>query len=332
MGAFAQPAVRPRVLRVVTSTPHDALVRGIFGEPRFMAEELRSVLPRELLATLQLDSLAPVEGSFIDEALRETSADLLFSVGLRGAGTGFVHVLFEHQSTPDERMPLRLLQYQTRIWERHAADHPGHPRLPPILTVLLFQGPKPWPWPTRFSGALALDDAQRAAFGRHLLDFEFVLDDLARQTDAQILGRACDAIVRLTLFALRNSRAHSRLFELVAAAMSTMRSDLRGREVGPAIARLARYAVNVDEVPIETVRSAFENSLVPTEWSNAMATTAEQLQIATRRDSLLELLEIKFGRLDPALRARVEKASSEQVTTWLRRMVVMDSIENVFQV
>jgi len=129
----------------------------------------------------------------------------------------------------------------------------------------------------------------------------------ARQTDTQILGRASDAIVRLTLFALRNVSAHS-----------------------PAIARLARYVVNIDEVPIETVHSAFENSLVPAEWSKAMATTAEQLQIATRRDSLLELLEIKFGRLDPALRARVEKASSEQVTAWLRRMVVVDALEKVF--
>ena len=109
------PPPSPRVLRIVTSTPHDALVRGIFGEPRFMAEELRTVLPSELLATLQLDSLAPVDGSFIDEALRETSADLLFSVGLRGAGSGLVHVLFEHQSTPNKRMPLRLLRYQARI-------------------------------------------------------------------------------------------------------------------------------------------------------------------------------------------------------------------------
>jgi len=30
------------------------------------------------------------------------------------------------------------------------------------------------------------------------------------------------------------------------------------------------------------------------------------------------------------LRARVEKASSEQVTAWLRRMVVVDALEKVF--
>jgi predicted transposase YdaD len=314
----------------VTSTPHDDLVRGIFGEPRFMAEELRTVLPSELLATLQLDSLAPVDGSFIDERLRETSADLLFSVGLRGAGSGLVHVLFEHQSTPDERMPLRLLRYQARIWERHSAEHPGDPRLPPIVTVLLFQGPKPWPWPTRFSGALALDDSQRAGFGRHLLDFEFVLDDLARQTDAQILGRASDAIVRLTLLALRNARANSRLFELVATAMSTMRNDLRGREVGPAIARLARYAVNVDEVSIKAVRSAFDNALVPTEWSEAMTTTADYMRAEGHRESLLVQIEVKFGPLDPAIRVRVEDASPEQLIIWIRRIVVVDSLAKVF--
>jgi hypothetical protein len=173
-------------------------------------------------------------------------------------------------------------------------------------------------------------DAQRVAFGRHLLDFEFVLDDLARQTDAQILGRASDAIVRLTLLALRNARANSRLFELVAAAMSTMRNDLRGREVGPAIARLARHAVKVDDVSFRTVQSAFENSLVPTEWSEAMFSTADQLQAEARRDILLEQLEIKFGNLDPATRVRVEKASPEQVIAWLRRMVVVHSLEKVF--
>jgi len=177
---------------------------------------------------------------------------------------------------------------------------------------------------------MAIDEAQRAAFGPHLLDFEFVLDDLARQTDAQILGRASDAIVRLTLFALRNARAHSRLFELVAAAMNTMRDELRGREVGPAIARLARYAVNVDEVPVETVHSAFENSLVPTEWSEAMATTADQLQADARRDMLLEQIEIKFGRLDPSIRVRIDKASPEQVIEWMRRFAVADSLERVF--
>ena len=61
-----------------------------------------------------------------------------------------------------------------------------------------------------------------------------------------------------------------------------------------------------------------------------MVSGADLLAAEVRRDSLLELLEIKFGRLDPALRARVEEASPIQVTTWLRRMVVVDALEVVF--
>jgi hypothetical protein len=62
-----------------------------------------------------------------------------------------------------------------------------------------------------------------------------------------------------------------------------------------------------------------------------MFSTADQLQAEARRDILLEQLEIKFGRLDPATRVRVEKASPEQVIAWLRRTVVVDSVEKVFQ-
>ena len=211
----------------MTPTPHDAFVRAIFGQPQYAAEELRAVLPSTVLAELRLDTLAPVEGSFVDEGLRTSSADLLFTVQLLGSGTGFVYVLFEHQSTLDERMPLRLLRYQTRIWVRHAAEHPDEPRIPPILPLLLHHGSKAWPWKPCFSSILAIDERGLAALGRNVLGFDFVLDDLARQTDEQLLGRAMDAIARLALVALRSSRNRPRLFEHLAGVMQALQSELR---------------------------------------------------------------------------------------------------------
>jgi hypothetical protein len=314
----------------VTPTPHDALVRAIFGQPQYAAEELRDVLPRGLLGELVLETLAPVEGSFIDEGLRESSADLLFTVGLRSGGAALVYVLFEHQSTLDERMPLRLLRYQTRIWERHAAEHPDEPKLPPIVPLLLHHGPKPWPWQPSYSSVLAVDERQRAAFGGKLLEFEFVLDDLAWQSDSEILGRASDAIVRLTLLSLRNGRSHPRLFELVADAMHAMQRELRGPAIVPAISRLARYALEVGEVPPEVIRSAFANALAPEIRSETMVTAADVLRAEGRRAALLDLLEVKFGRVDAAIRSRVEAATNEQVIAWTRRVVAATSLEAVF--
>jgi predicted transposase YdaD len=314
----------------VTPTPHDALVRAIFGQPRYAAEELRAAVDPELLAELELGSLASVDGSFIDEELRGSSADLLFSVDLRGGGEGFVDLLFEHQSTPDERLPLRLLRYQTRIFERHAAANPGQRTLPPILPLLLHQGERPWPWKPRFASLHALDERRRAAFGPKLLDFEFVLDDLAVQSDEQILSRASDAIVRLTLLALRNGRSHPRLYERIAAAMKSLSDDLRGPAAVPALFRLARYSLEVGDAPLELVHSTFVAALVPRLRSDAMFSTADRLRMEVRREVLLTLIETKFGPVSPETRDRIEQATNEQLILWFPRIVVAASLDELF--
>ena len=54
-------------------------------------------------------------------------------------------------------------------------------------------------------------------------------------------------------------------------------------------------------------------------------------RLEARRESLLELLEIKFGRVDPAVRVRVEQAPLEKLTAWMRRFVVAATLEEVFE-
>jgi predicted transposase YdaD len=325
------PLASRRVSSVVTSTPHDALVRAIFGQPDYAAQELLAVLPQRVRARIRLDTLALIEGSFIDEELRESSADLLFNVGLKRGGSGLVYVLFEHQSTHDERMPLRLLRYQTRIWERYAAAHPTTAKFPPVVPLLLHHGANPWPWQPRFSSILALDDVDRADFGRSLLDFDFALDALARQSDAEILSRGSDAVVRLTLLALRNGRSHPRLHELMAAAMKALRNELRGPDVIPAIHRLARYALEVGDSPMKLVRAAFANALGSDDRSEVMVSTADQLRTEALCTALLQLLEVKFGEIDASIRTRIEQASLEQVKAWLPRVVVVSTPEEIFE-
>ena len=70
-------------------------------------------------------------------------SDLLFSLKLKGSDA-FLYLLFEHQSSEDPRMALRLLSYILRIWERFAAAHPAPAKLPAILPIVLAQGKRPW--------------------------------------------------------------------------------------------------------------------------------------------------------------------------------------------
>ena len=105
----------------MTAAPHDALFKATFSQVELAAEELRCVLPPELVAQMDLGSLALAAGSFVDEALREQHTDLLYSVRLAGRPAR-VYVLFEHQSSGDTWMALRLLKYMLRIWEAGVAD------------------------------------------------------------------------------------------------------------------------------------------------------------------------------------------------------------------
>jgi predicted transposase YdaD len=57
------------------------------------------------------------DGTFVDPSLRERRTDLLYSVKL-GGHDAFIHLVLEHQSTSLIIMPLRMLGYVTRVYER----------------------------------------------------------------------------------------------------------------------------------------------------------------------------------------------------------------------
>ncbi len=336
------PAGLANVLWDVTPTPHDALFRSTFGQPRHAAAELRAVLPAPVLAELALDTLAPLDGAFVDGELRSSCVDLLFDVKLRTGGSGLVYFfVIEHQSKPDRQMPLRLLQYMTQVWTRHAARHRAGKRLPPIVPVLIHHGAKPWPWPRDFRSMLTLPKPLGTALGPRLLDFEFVIDDLARLTDAELLARTMDGIARLVLVALHDANVKPHLFVHVAAAMKALHRDLRGPGVVRALAQLVRYVLDVGKDPPDEVRAALAAAL-PSTYRSSVMTTADQLRaqgrtegktegrLEARREDLLELLSIRFGPLGATARRRIEKANLGQLIAWLRRFVIAKSVTDVF--
>jgi predicted transposase YdaD len=66
------------------SNPHDALFRRTFANVEHAAAELRSILPAELLARVDLATLRLMPGTFVDDDLAASESDLLFSLELAG--------------------------------------------------------------------------------------------------------------------------------------------------------------------------------------------------------------------------------------------------------
>ncbi|MGE0707884.1 MAG: Rpn family recombination-promoting nuclease/putative transposase, partial [Planctomycetota bacterium] len=138
----------------MTHRPRSALFRAVMTRPEVAVGELRAVLPRALVTALDLSTLRLREGTFVDPAQAERRTDCLYSVDLADREV-LLYVLFEHQSTVDPLMALRVLIYMGRIWDQWLREHGDQRRIPVILPVVVYQGPGGW---TAATDALDLYD------------------------------------------------------------------------------------------------------------------------------------------------------------------------------
>jgi predicted transposase YdaD len=100
---------------------HDKLFKSALADPADAVMELRAVLPPALASQLDFSTLTPLPGTFVDEAMRGSQADLLFSVR-RANDELLLYVLMEHKSEVDRWTLLQLLRYMVRIWEQYVAQ------------------------------------------------------------------------------------------------------------------------------------------------------------------------------------------------------------------
>ena len=119
--------------------PHDAYFKRVFSDPAMAAALFRSHLPARVAAGLDFERLEVLPGSFVKRSLQQSHSDLLFSIPERlGGEKVLVYLIFEHQTTVDPGMPLRLLSYMTELWGSLPRMRKGH--LPPVIPVVLHQG------------------------------------------------------------------------------------------------------------------------------------------------------------------------------------------------
>ncbi len=179
--------------------PHDKLFRALLDDPARARALLRDHLPEAVVAELADAPPEPVEGTFIDQALRGSQSDRLFRVALKDGDDAYIYTLLEHKSTPDPRTPVQILGYLARIWDRFLAETEGAPeRLPAILPMVIYHGRAPWTVPTSVMEWIAAPPAIRD----QLRDLRYVLRDLGPMDDTAL---ARDRAVRAALTALKHA-------------------------------------------------------------------------------------------------------------------------------
>jgi hypothetical protein len=192
---------------------HDAFVKYTFSNLENAAVTLRSVLPEALAQRVDWHSLRLESGSHVDVLMSGTHTDLLFSTTVAGRDA-LLYVLFEHQSTRDALMPLRLLKYIVRVLDWHVdnAKTLGQPKLPLplVVPIVLHHSEEGWTSPTELEALFDPVLVAEPSLARLVPRLGFVLDDISHLTYDELSQRALGAAVTLGLWALRDSRQPER--------------------------------------------------------------------------------------------------------------------------
>ncbi|MFA6409240.1 MAG: Rpn family recombination-promoting nuclease/putative transposase [Gammaproteobacteria bacterium] len=127
-------------------TPHDRFFRSTMTHPTVIREFFTEHLPAHIKKTLDFNSIKPLKDSFVNDKLRLQITDLLYSASFNNR-PGYLYLLVEHQSTPNQLMPFRLLKYTIDIIDQHLTKH-GGTKLPVVYPMVFYNGQKPYKYST----------------------------------------------------------------------------------------------------------------------------------------------------------------------------------------
>ncbi|EJF0241854.1 Rpn family recombination-promoting nuclease/putative transposase [Salmonella enterica subsp. enterica serovar Liverpool] len=164
-----------------TPTPHDAAFKAIMSRPEAVRDFMDIHLPAELRALCDFSTLKLENTSFVEDELRGYYSDLIWSLRTTKGGDGYIHLLVEHQSSPDRHMGFRLMRYAIAAMQKHLEA--GHKKLPLVIPVLYYAGKRsPYPYPVNW--LKEFDDPELAT---QLYSNDFPLVDVTVIPDEEIM-------------------------------------------------------------------------------------------------------------------------------------------------
>ncbi|KTD32715.1 hypothetical protein Lnau_2363 [Legionella nautarum] len=111
-----------------------------------------------------------------------------------GKKEAYLYILLEHQSSPDELMPFRLLKYLCNIMDNHLKSQKAK-KLPLVYPLVIYHGKRKYPFSTNLSDLI---DAPKELVDSYFLK-PFQLMDLGQIDDKVLKQHAWSGVMEFAL-------------------------------------------------------------------------------------------------------------------------------------
>ena len=299
---------------------HDRAAKRLLGDVRMIADALCAFVPGSWVAELDLDTLRPLPAEHVNAELHRRRGDLLWTAELKRGGS--VVIILEAQSTPDPRMPARMMTLTGLVCEglTDAAKGPDG-SMPAVLPIVLYTGLRRW--------TSALDLTERAVLPAelsvHIAGPRYVLLDVRELAKQDLPERnLMSAFVRIEAAASP---------ELLVDALRDTLAWLGDDELGPVFVAWVGEVLmplrfpDADRGPIEELKESMtmlaERAKQWTEqWFAEGRDEGLREGLERQRNMAVRQARLKFGdvaaeRLSPLLDRIADPAALAEVGDWV---------------
>ena len=179
-------------------------------------------MPEKFTRHLDWRTAALQPGSYVDQEFKALHSDILYRVKSRDSES-LLYILFEHQTTEDPWLALRLLSYQIRIWTDYRKAQPHARVLPIVIPLVLAQTRHNWTSSTRFSSLFPTGKDGQSDHAACIPDFTFQLIQLATLPFDQIVGTPLGvAVLRVMKAARMNALLSDQVWDIAVLENLTL--------------------------------------------------------------------------------------------------------------
>ena len=323
---------------------HDSGYKYLFSHAELVQELLETFAPPGVSELLDYTTLRLESGNYVTPAMKPRADDIVWSVELQGRRI-YLYLLLEFQSTPDDTMPMRMLQYVAALYDHllrsKAVDIADG--LPPVLPIVLYNGDARWrqsselyslirPHPPVLKPfqpqlkfwlldegafpAAELEDMQRVMAA--IFCFEHTPDTAAAKRAIRSLA---DAIAK-SPFKQRLDRVLARW---VKYRLESRMPGLATPDAEELTKGMHMLETNIDRWEAQAIAKGVQQGI-----QQGMQQGVQQGMQLGEALLLQRLLTRRFGELPAAQQAKLSAATPAQLETWGDRVLDAASLDQVF--
>jgi predicted transposase/invertase (TIGR01784 family) len=127
---------------------HDYGYKRLFSNVVIFRQLLETFVDQPWVKELDFNKAETINHSFISEDYKKTESDIIYKLKLKNGKDAYIYVLLEFQSTVDQYISVRMLNYITSLYLNMIHNQKiKKKKLPPVFPILLYNGDPKWTAP-----------------------------------------------------------------------------------------------------------------------------------------------------------------------------------------